>query len=171
MYTRPAAGSDLVTSDGPRRNDRHTPASPGIMDIIERLESQVVAGRRVMGKVMIDENEFFLLLDQLRQAVPAELHQARRVIQQRQEIILGAQDEAERVVATARERAEYLLSERGLTAEARYVGENVLRHAHDNADSAMIEMKRFAQQMLDDVEAAMNRNLSEIAEARSRLSD
>jgi hypothetical protein len=35
----------------------------------------------------------------------------------------------------------------------------------------MIEMKRFAQQMLDDVEAAMNRNLSEIAEARSRLSD
>ena len=102
---------------------------------------------------------------------PAPSPQARRVIQQRQEIILGAQDEAERVVATARARAEDLPRERGLTAEARYVGENVLRHAHDNADSAMIEMKRFAQQMLDDVEAAMNRNLSEIADARSRLSD
>ena len=140
-------------------------------DISDRLETQIVASRRGMGKVSIGGNEFFLLRDQLSQAAPAELHQARRVIQQRQEIILGAQDEAERVVATARARAEDLPRERGLTAEARYVGENVLRHAHDNADSAMIEMKRFAQQMLDDVEAAMNRNLSEIAESRSRLSD
>lgn len=180
MYTRPPAGSDLVATDGPRRSERH--AAHDIMDIIERLESQVVSGRRVMSKVMVDESEFLSLLDRLREAIPAELQHARRVIQQRQEIILGAQEEAEKIVATARERAEYLISERGLTAEARYHSENVLRYAQDNADSAMTQMKRFASQMLDEVEAVMNqnrsavenvvdRNLSDIEEARLRLAE
>ncbi|HMM41608.1 MAG TPA: hypothetical protein PKA95_06885 [Thermomicrobiales bacterium] len=156
--------------------------TPDIMEIIERLESQVVSGRRVMSKVMVDESEFFALLDQLRQAVPAELQQARRIIQQRQEIILDAQEEAEKIVSTARERAEYLISERGLSAEARYVGENVLRHAHENADAAVTQMTRFVSQMLDDIEAVMkqnrlavedavNRNLTDIEEARMRLPD
>lgn len=156
--------------------------TPGIMEVIDRLESQVVNGRRVMGKIMVDESEFFALLDQLRRAVPAELDQSRRIIQQRQEIILDAQEEADKIISTARERAEYLISERGLSAEARYVGENVLRHAHENADATVAQMTRFLTQMLDDIETVMkqnrlafekavDRNLADIEAARMQLPD
>lgn len=182
MYSRPAGGSDVASPDGPRRSERRVAHAPDIMQLIERLETQVVNGRRVMSRVMVDESEFLALIDQLRDAVPAELQQARRVIQQRQEIILGAQEEAEKIISTARERAEYLISERGLTAEARYHSENVLRYAQDNADSAMTQMMRFLSQMLDELESVMkqnrssvenvvNRNLTDIEEARLRLTE
>lgn len=180
MYSRPAAESSY-TPDEPRRGERHHRHAPDILQVIERLESQVTNGRRVVGKVMIDEHEFLALLDQLREAIPVELQQARRVIQQREEIILGAQDEAEKIVTTARERAEYLISDRGLTAEARYRSEDVLRHAEQDASTTMEHMERFVLKMLDDVEAVMtrsatnveaivSRNMTDIEEARGKLS-
>lgn len=172
MSMRPAAESNLAAQDGPRRNERRAMHAPDITEIIERLESQVVNGRRVMSKVMVDESEFLALVDQLREAIPAELQQARRVIQQRQEIILDAQGEADKILATARERAEYLISERGLTAEARYRGEDVLRGAEEKARTTISQVDRYAQQLLDDVELVMTRNLSDIEKVVSRqLSD
>ncbi len=145
--------------------------TPDFMEIIERLESQVVSGRRVMSKVMVDESEFLSLLDQLREAIPAELQQARRVIQQRQEVILGAQDEADKILATARERAEYLISERGMTAEARYRGEDILRHAEQQAETTKSQMHRYVRKLLDEVEQVMTKQMSEIEEAKAQISE
>src|SRR5436305_4596306 len=102
-----------------------------IMELVDRLEAHVTGASRFFrsNRVLVEEVEFLALLDQLRQAVPVEMQQARRIIQERQKIILDAQTEAEKIVTTARDRAEYLLSDKGLTAEAKYRSEDYLRQA------------------------------------------
>jgi hypothetical protein len=60
-----------------------------IFYLLDSLEELVSIGKRFpfSGKVMVDENEFLTLVDQLRIAVPNEIKQATRVIRERQLII------------------------------------------------------------------------------------
>jgi vacuolar-type H+-ATPase subunit H len=144
-----------------------------IMELIDKLAAQVTDGRRVLltNRIMVEEVEFFSLLDELRQAIPNEVYQARRVLQERQKVILDAQEEAQKILATAKDRAEYLISEKGLTAEARYRGEDYLRQARDNAKRSMGEVDGYAHRVLDEVERVMRENLADIARAKGTLSE
>jgi hypothetical protein len=142
-----------------------------IMELIDRLEGQVSDGKRLLlsNRVIVEEGEFLALLDQLRASIPSELQQARRVIQDRQKFILDAQLEAEKILLTARDRAEYLISDKGLTAEARYRSEDVLRQARDNARKSMGEVDGYARRILDQMEHVIRENLKDIESAKSTL--
>jgi vacuolar-type H+-ATPase subunit H len=142
-----------------------------IMELIDRLAAQVTDGKRVLlsNRVMVEEGEFLALLDELRQAIPVEIHQARRVLQDRQKVILDAQEEAQKILATAKDRAEYLISEKGLTAEARYRSEDYLRQARDNAKRSMHEVDGYARRVLDQIERVMRENLADIERAKGSI--
>jgi vacuolar-type H+-ATPase subunit H len=142
-----------------------------IMELIDRLAAQVTDGKRVLlsNRVIVEEQEFLALLDELRQAVPLEVQQARRVLQERQKVILDAQEEAQKILATAKDRAEYLISEKGLTAEARYRSEDYLRQARDNAKRSMGEVDGYARRILDQVERVMRENLADIERAKGSI--
>jgi vacuolar-type H+-ATPase subunit H len=142
-----------------------------ILDLIDRLESQVTEGKRVLlsNRVIVEEGEFLALLDQLRDAVPVEIQHARRVLQDRQKIVLDAQAEAEKIIMTAKERAEYLISEKGLTAEARYRGEDYLRQGKETSRKLMSEVDQYASDLLNKVESVMRDNLKDIETAKMRI--
>jgi len=143
-----------------------------IMELIDRLAAQVGDGKRVLlsNRVIVEEDEFLATLDELRHALPVELQQARRVLQQRQEIILDAQKEAHKILDTAQDRVEYLVSEKGITAEARYRGEGYLRHARDNARRSKDEFDKYARETLEKLERVMRESLADIEQAKGTLS-
>jgi hypothetical protein len=145
--------------------------SRDILELIDRLEAQVTEGKRVLlsNRVIVEEGEFLALLDQLRDAVPVEIQQARRVIQERQKVILEAQAEAEKIIMTAKERVEYLISEKGLTAEARYRGEDYLRQGKETSKRLMGEVDRYASEVLDQLERVIRENLKDIENAKMKI--
>jgi hypothetical protein len=142
-----------------------------ILELIDRLELQVTEGKRVLlsNRVIVEEGEFLALLDQLRDAVPVEIQQARRVLQERQKVILDAQAEAEKIIDTAKERVEYLISEKGLTAEARYRGEDYLRQGRESSKRVMGEVDRYASDVLGQVERVMREHLKDIEHAKLKI--
>lgn len=150
----------------------HDTRKLGILELIDRLEAQVTEGKRFLltNRIIVEEGEFLTLLDQLRDAVPVEIQQARRVLQDRQIVILDAQAEAEKIIVTAKERVEYLLSEKGLTAEARYRGEDYLRRGKEHSKRIMGEVDRYASDVLDQVERVMRENLKDIEHAKLKIS-
>jgi vacuolar-type H+-ATPase subunit H len=142
----------------------HDPHPVDLMELIDRLEQQIVDGKRQLltNRVTVDEAECLHLIQQLRATLPVELDQARRVIQERQKIFLDAQAEAEKIIMTARDRAEYLISEKGLTAEARYRSEDYLRQGRETSRKLMTEVDAYARRVLDDIERVMRANLDEM---------
>jgi len=72
-----------------------------IMFLLERLESLIATGTGVptTRKVLVDKDAILELIDQLRVAVPEEIHAAKRINAEGERIIEKAQDEAERIVA------------------------------------------------------------------------
>ena len=142
-----------------------------MMELLDRLEAQVAEGKRVLlsNRIMVEEGEFMALLDQLRDSIPVEVTQARRVLQERQKIIIDAQTEATKIITMAKERSEYLVSQHGVTAEARYRGEDSLREARERANRSMSAIDKYARERLETIEHVIRENLAEIERAKGSL--
>jgi hypothetical protein len=143
-----------------------------MLELIDGLDTLVAAGKRVPlypGRVLVNVEDFMQLVDELRRALPNEVQQARRVVQERQQILLEAQAEAEKIISVAKERAEYLISDKGVTSEARIRGEDVLRKSREDAKKSMSEIEKFALGIFEDTERAMRASMEQLAEAKAQL--
>lgn len=165
--------------------DGDDPQDEGTEDIhylVDRLAELVGTSRRLpfSGRVMVDENEFLDLIDQLRETVPQEIRQAQRVIKERERVVGDAQEEAAKILQTARQRAEYFVSEQGILNDAKQKSEELLRQAEETRKRSMGEVDVYAllqfgrveeamREGLEIIEEAMRETVALIEEARSRV--
>ena len=150
--------------------DDGEPNDDGTVDIlylVDRLEELVGIGKRVpfSGRVMVEEEQFLTLVDQLRIAVPNEIKQAQRVIREREHIIAEAQEEAARILDAARKRAEYYVSQEGILNEARQQAEEILRTADEKRKRALGEIDVYAVDQFNKVEDALREGMALIDRA------
>lgn len=146
------------------------PEPDGTVDIlyfVDRLEELVGIGKRVpfSGRVMVEEEEFLGLVDQLRATVPNEIKQAQRVIREREAVVGQAQDEATKILEVARQQAEYIVSQQGVLNEARQRGEELLREVEVEHRRSMGQIDQYALQQFARVEEAMQDGLNLIMDA------
>lgn len=95
-----------------------------VMEIIDDLYSMVSEAWGVpLGneKCIVDRDKILSLLDEMKDKLPSELAEARRLVQTRNEFITNAKHEAEGIRHQAEERARQLVSEQEIVrvAEAR----------------------------------------------------
>jgi cell division septum initiation protein DivIVA len=109
-----------------------------VLQLIDRLEQVVSAGTRLplSSRVIIDEQEFLDVIDQLRVTVPEEIKQARRFSQERDRVLAQAESEAEKIIQAAQERATVLLQEN-----------EIVRMADDEAKRVVAEADRYAEDL------------------------
>ncbi len=176
LYKRRVAGIESIADEsGIASNDYFDVAEPiddssvDIFYLVDRLEELVSIGKRVpfSGKVMVEENDFLALVDQLRIAVPNEIKHAQRVIRERQSIIAESHEEAARILDAARKRAEYFVSQEGILNEARLQGEKMLQDAQDRRNRVLGEIDVYALEQFDRVEGAMRDGLRMIEDTLS----
>ncbi len=131
--------------------------------LIDRLEALVSAGRRVpFGRVLLDEQEILEIIDQMRLSLPNEINQARRVLQERDQIISQAQSEAEKIVLMARDKADYMLNDNGLLQEAKVYAERILADAREESETLRTEANAYAAEMLTHLEDVLDKNLAQV---------
>lgn len=118
-----------------------------IQHLIDSLEEMVGESRRlpIGGSVMLDRARLLDLIDQMRAAVPAEVRDARQVLQRRDEIVTAARTEARRVVEEARREAELLLQDHELVRAAEQQAREILRQAQERAAQIVQEAEERAQ--------------------------
>lgn len=138
-----------------------------ILYLVDRLEELVGIGKRVpfSGRVMVEEEEFLALVDQLRVAVPNEIKQAQRVIKERERIVGTAQNEGSRIVDAAHARAETLVTQNNILAEARLRSEEILRHAEEEQQRARGRFDVLVLEQVQLVEDAVRRGMAVMEDA------
>jgi cell division septum initiation protein DivIVA len=142
-----------------------------IMFLLERLESLVATGTGVptTRKVLVDKDAVLELIDQLRVAVPEEIHAAKRINADGERIIEKAHEEGSRIVARAQEQATYLIGERGLTETAQSEGRRIVDEAAELADGVRLGADGYAAQILESLEAEVRKALSGIEKGIDEL--
>jgi F0F1-type ATP synthase membrane subunit b/b' len=155
-------------SNAPAEPDHR--ASEGTVEILyllDQLEDMVGISKRVpfSHRVMVEEDEFVELVEQLRLAIPSEVRQAQRVVRDREKIIAEAQQEAAHIIEGARSRAEYLVSNEGVFNEAKQRSEEILRLAEERRKREMGEIDVYAMEQFNRIEQSLREGLELIDNA------
>ena len=134
------------------------------MFLLERLESLIATGTGVptTRKVLVDKDAILELIDQLRVAVPEEVHAAKRINAEGERIIEQANEESGRITARAQEQAAYLIGEKGLTERAEAEGRQIVAEAQAAADGVRFGADAYAAEILGSLEAEVRKALAGI---------
>ncbi|MHB0876362.1 MAG: ATPase [Anaerolineae bacterium] len=130
-----------------------------ILQLVDKLEALVNKGRHIplTASILVNEDEFLEVVDQLRIAVPEEVKSARRVQQERTRILGEAQDEADRVVEDARKRIGSMIDEHEFVQTARARADQILRQAEEQA----VAMRQGADDYVAQVLTQLDEQLAE----------
>ncbi len=122
--------------------------------LIDQLESLRDRGIQVplTKMVLIDEEQFLRLINQLRISVPKEVQEAKQVQQDRDRILAQAQERAQNIVALAEQQAEEMVAEHGIAQRAEEREEALLEHAHLEAESIRADADAYALRVLVELE-------------------
>ncbi len=151
----------------PEPDHRASEGTVELLYLLDQLEEMVGVSKRVpfSHRVMVEEDEFAELVEQLRLAIPSEVKQAQRVIRDRERIIAEAQQEAAHIIENARSRAEYLVSNEGILNEAKQRSEEILRAAEERRKREKGEIDVYAMQQFNRIEQALREGLDVIDNA------
>ena len=79
-----------------------------LQDVISAAKSMPFSG----GKVMVSSDEIYDILDQIQDAMPAEVRQAKNIVADRKQILAEANRESENIIRSAEERKKAMLRQR-----------------------------------------------------------
>jgi cell division septum initiation protein DivIVA len=122
--------------------------------LIDQMEALRERGIKVplTKMVLIDEEQFFRLINQLRISVPRELQEARQMQQERDRVIAHAQERAQHIVALAEQRAQEMITEHPIAREAEARVQAILERAHREANGVRAEADAYALRVLVELE-------------------
>ena len=98
--------------------------------------------------LVINEDDFLDVIDQLRTAIPKEIKQAERVQQERDRMIAQAQEEAERIVQDAHDQSSKQLEDHQIITAAKQRAQTIIERAQREAEVLRLEADDYAKQVL-----------------------
>lgn len=165
-----------------QRGRNEAESAPEMLYNLDQLEDLVSKGKRMpmSRKVMVDEDEFIDIVEEIRSSIPMEMRDAQRVLKERERIIGEAQDQALRIVNDAQRRASVMTSEHTILAEAKQLAEEQLRMAEKQRQEARGRMEVFFLQQLNTIrnaayatmstmESTVERSLTELERAEAAI--
>jgi F0F1-type ATP synthase membrane subunit b/b' len=131
-----------------------------ILYLVDRLENLIASSRRMplVNQILVREAEILTILDQMRNAIPEEIKQARRLLQEKERILAQAQAEAASILAKAREESERAMDREGLLRQAEERSQELVRMAEEQAEQLKTEANAYVAETL----RALHEHLSAI---------
>lgn len=142
-----------------------------ILTLLDKLDSYLSECPRVplVGKLLVDEDEVFRLIDDIRAALPQEVEQARWLLKERERILADARKEAEEIIKDAQGQIATIASESVIVREARLQADDLLQRAREVARQITVGSRQYADEMMLKVERVLSEVLEAVREGRRQL--
>ncbi|MEP6697796.1 MAG: hypothetical protein ABJA34_13105 [Pseudonocardiales bacterium] len=144
------------------------------MDPLARIDeiATVIEGARSMpmsASCIVNREEVLDLLDALRSELPAEVRQARAVLDDREQIIAAGHREAERVVTGGLGEHRRLVADAEVTRAAEREAAGLLGEARVAAERLKAEAEDYVDGTLTEFERVLTRTITTVERGRDRL--
>jgi vacuolar-type H+-ATPase subunit H len=142
-----------------------------VLVLIDKLDDLIHNARTVplTDSVMIDREEIYEILDQMRSTIPEEIKQARWIVKERQEMLAEAKTEAERLVAEASEKAARLASEEDVVRLAEKQAKEIIDEAREREREIRLGAEDYADEVLGNLEVNLEKFIAAVRRGRERL--
>ncbi len=135
-----------------------------ILQLIDRLEELFNESKTIplTRNVMVDEDRMLDIIDQMRIAIPEEVKKAQQLLGQRDRVLAQAQEEANRTLELARQKADQLVAKDMVVVEAQRRAELIVSQARSDAEGVRADADDYVMDSLRQLEAELARNLNQV---------
>jgi cell division septum initiation protein DivIVA len=137
-----------------------------ILDLLDQLEEVLGAGSHLplTSRTLVDEQEILDILDQIRVSIPDEIKAARRVTQEREQLLADARAEADRLLREADARVADRLADHHLVRAAESRAADIEERAHEEAERMRRDTDAYAHRVLE----KLREQISQVASSVER---
>jgi hypothetical protein len=135
-----------------------------ILQLVDRLEELFNNSKPIplTHSVVVDENSFMDIIDQMRISIPDDIKKAQQVLAQKDRILAQAQEEANRTIGMAREKSEKMVEKSDIYQSAQAKVDQIAEQARKEAAQTQLDADRYVVESLTKLEAELNRLLSQV---------
>jgi F0F1-type ATP synthase membrane subunit b/b' len=135
-----------------------------ILQLIDRLEELFNESKNVpfTKNVMVDEDRMLDIIDQMRIAIPEEVKKAQQLLGQRDRVLAQAQEEANRTLELARQKADQLVTKDLVAVEGQRRSDNLLSQARSEAENIRADADDYVLNSLNQLQAELERIANQV---------
>jgi len=139
--------------------------------LLDRLDQLIDSAPEIplTGKSLIDAEEALDLIDKIRNTLPEEVKRAEWLAAEKDRVIKESQVEAERIVVQAEEYAAKMVSESEIVRKAHEEAKGIIENARKEARQLEREAAEYADGVLANLEAALQKTLDVVKQGRLEL--
>jgi len=134
-----------------------------ILQLIDRLEELFNNSRPIplTHNVIVDEDKFLDIIDQMRISIPEEVKKAQSVFAQKDRVMAQAQEEANRTLQLAREKADAMVEKEALVQDAQRRAAQIVDQARAEAEEVKAGADQYALEALMNLQSDLERLLNQ----------
>ena len=139
--------------------------------LLEELENLIETSGHMplTNKKMIEEEDIMRLVDALTESLPLELEESRRIVAERDRIIAEGQQQADALVAQAKEYIQKLTEESELVKQAQEHANHIIAEANKSSEELKNSSIQYASDVFKYVESNLEKTLESLKENRQTL--
>ena len=126
-----------------------------ILSLLDQLEQLIAGGKKTIlsgDKVLIDPQEVFNLIDQMRTISPQEIRDAQWIKREEDRIKSDAIAENERIISEAQTEAMRIVEESRIVKMSEERGKEIIAEANKNAQDITIGAFQYANDIMEKIE-------------------
>jgi cell division septum initiation protein DivIVA len=142
-----------------------------ILHLVDRLEELFNQSRPIplTHNVIVDEDRFLEIIDQMRISIPEEVKKAQQIIAQRDRVMAQAQEEANRTIALAKQKGDEILSRDAIVQGAQSRAEQIVSQARSEAEQTRQEADDYIVEALGNLESELTKLLNQARNGIAKL--
>ena len=142
-----------------------------ILHLVDRLEELFNQSRPIplTRSVIVDEDRFLEIIDQMRISIPEEVKKAQSLESQKDRIIAQAQEEANRTVALAQQKGDNLLTRDTIVMAGQTRAEQIIEQARNDASIMRGDADQYVVDSLESLESELTRLLNQARNGINKL--
>lgn len=147
-------------------SDRNTEDIIGALyDMVQDARSMPLAS----DKCILERDKVLDMLDEIIAQLPAELKQARTIVESRNELVAQARREADGIIREAREQAQALVTKEGIYQEAKKRSEELVGQTQERINLLRKAANEYMDESLRQTEEVVANALNEVRETRMKF--
>ncbi|WP_329023705.1 cell division initiation protein [Streptomyces sp. NBC_00690] len=144
------------------------------MDVQKKLDDIVEAigsarSLPMSASCVVNRADLLSRLEEVRQALPGSLAQARELIGDREQLVAQARREAERIIESAHAERGSLISDTLVARQSKDEAERILAQAREEADEIRAEADEYVDSKLANFEVVLSKTIGSVDRGREKL--
>ena len=144
------------------------------MDVVESLEVAIAAVEEarsvpLSASCVLNRGEMLQILDKVKVSFPSDLAKAIAVLRDKDQILESAREQADAIIAQAREEVARLVEQTSIVTNARKEAQKVMAEVTAESNASRDEIDEYIDTRLATLEVVLNKTLDVISKGRDQL--